>query len=275
MRGALASYPFVRQDRRAATESQSALTAPRLAIPSGKAYKLALFPRSPLFPPGAMILSCTACGTRYLIDPILLGPEGRAVRCAKCGHQWTQTPPEDLPRQVELPPLESDFRAIPGAARPPGTNLPALANQRRPRSGIIAWTVLLLIVGGLAAGLVLARHDIVAAWPPAAKLYELAGFAGEEVGSGLELRNVSSANRSEEGVPILAIEGEVANISAASRDVPTMRAIVKEGDKDVQSWTFKAAQTRLLPGESASFVTSLRNPPTGATGLTITFTADK
>ena len=222
-----------------------------------------------------MILSCTACGTRYLIDPVLLGPDGRVVRCAKCGHQWTQTPPEDLPRQVELPPLESDFRAIPGAARPPGTNLPALQSQQRPRSGVIAWAVLLLILGGLVGGAVLARHDIVAAWPPAGKLYELIGFAHDEIGIGFELRKVSSASRSEDGTPIFAIEGEVANISNAARDVPTMRAIVKADDKEVQSWTFKAAQSRLLPGESASFVTSLRNPPPGATGLTITFTADK
>ncbi|MFN4282929.1 MAG: MJ0042-type zinc finger domain-containing protein [Alphaproteobacteria bacterium] len=222
-----------------------------------------------------MILSCTACGTRYLIDPALLGPDGRVVRCAKCGHQWTQTPPEDLPRQVELPPLESDFRAIPGAARPPGTNLPALQSQPKRRGGVIAWMVLILIVAGLAAGVVLGRHEIVAAWPPAAKLYELAGFAGEELGNGLELRNVASASRSEDGVAVLAIEGEVANISSAARDVPTMRAIIKDGDREVRSWTFKAAQARLLPGESASFVTSLRDPPANATGLTITFTADK
>ena len=222
-----------------------------------------------------MILSCTACGTRYLIDPALLGPEGRVVRCAKCGHQWTQTPPEDLPRQVALPPLESDFRAIPGAARPPGTNLPALPPSPKPRSGVIAWAVLILIVAGLGGGVVLARHDIVAAWPPAAKLYELAGFPGEEIGSGLELRNVASASRSEDGVAVLAIEGEVANVSSAARDVPTMRAIVKDGEREVRSWTFKAAQARLLPGESASFVTSLRDPPANATGLTITFTADK
>jgi predicted Zn finger-like uncharacterized protein len=220
------------------------------------------FSRVPrFFPPGAMILSCTACGTRYLIDPVLLGPEGRVVRCAKCGHQWTQTPPEDLPRQVELPPLESDFRTIPGAARPPGTNLPAFPPQRRPRSGVIAWAVLLLIVGGVIGGGLLARDAVVAAWPPAAKLYELIGFAYEEAGSGLELRNVSSASRSE--------------VSSAARDVPSMRVIVKEGDKDGQNWTFKAAQSRLLPGETASFVTSVRNPSPNATGLTITFTTDK
>ena len=57
----------------------------------------------------------------------------------------------------------------------------------------------------------------------------LAGL--DEIGIGLELRKVSSASRSEDGTPIFAIEGEVANISNAARDVPTMRAIVKAGGK--------------------------------------------
>ncbi|HEY4134934.1 MAG TPA: zinc-ribbon domain-containing protein [Alphaproteobacteria bacterium] len=221
-----------------------------------------------------MILSCSACSTRYLIDPALLGPEGRVVRCAKCGHQWTQLPPEDLPRQVELPPLESEFKTIPGIARP-GTNLPALATPRRSRTGVIAWAVLVLVVGGVIGGGILARNEISQAWPPAARLYGLIGLPTEDVGAGLELRNVSSARRNEDGTAVLGIEGEVTNVSSAVREVPTMRAILKEGEAEVQNWTFKAAQSRLLPGESASFVTSVRNPSPQATGLTITFTAEK
>ncbi|MCH7542502.1 MAG: zinc-ribbon domain-containing protein [Proteobacteria bacterium] len=45
-----------------------------------------------------MILSCSACSTRFLVDPALLSPEGRMVRCAKCGHRWKQTPSDDWPR---------------------------------------------------------------------------------------------------------------------------------------------------------------------------------
>ena len=135
--------------------------------------------------------------------------------------------------------------------------------------------ILLLIVGGLVGGGILARHAIVVAWPPAAKLYELMGFANEEIGSGLDLRNFSSMSRREDGVPVLEIEGEVANVSSAVRVVPTMRVIVKEGDKDGQNWTFKAVQSRLLPGETSSFVTNVRNPSPNATGLTITFTTEK
>jgi predicted Zn finger-like uncharacterized protein len=270
LRWVLACGGNVRQNPGMRRLSGPACLPPRGGKPINSRFSAFL----PLFSRQAMILSCSACSTRYLIDPVLLGPEGRVVRCAKCGHQWTQLPPEDLPRQVELPPLESEFKAIPGIARP-GTNLPALATKRRPRTGLIAWILLLLFVGTLALFGYFARNTIIETWPPAAKLYELMGLPTEAVGAGLELRNVSSARRNEDGTAVLGIEGEVTNVSSAVREVPTMRAILKEGDNEVQNWTFKAAQSRLLPGESASFVTNVRNPSPQATGLTITFTAEK
>jgi predicted Zn finger-like uncharacterized protein len=35
-----------------------------------------------------MIVSCPACQTQFNVDPALLGPGGRKVRCAKCAHVW-------------------------------------------------------------------------------------------------------------------------------------------------------------------------------------------
>jgi predicted Zn finger-like uncharacterized protein len=35
-----------------------------------------------------MIVSCPACQTQFNVDPALLGPDGRKVRCAKCAHVW-------------------------------------------------------------------------------------------------------------------------------------------------------------------------------------------
>ena len=45
-----------------------------------------------------MIIACPSCDARYVLDPAKIGPIGRRVKCAKCGHTWSQTapPPKDL-----------------------------------------------------------------------------------------------------------------------------------------------------------------------------------
>src|ERR1700761_3483449 len=40
-----------------------------------------------------MILTCPACATRYQADEAKFPPQGRQVRCAKCGHVWHQPGP--------------------------------------------------------------------------------------------------------------------------------------------------------------------------------------
>lgn len=49
-----------------------------------------------------MIISCPACGTRYVVPETAIGGEGRTVRCAKCKHSWFQEPkPLDLTQQAD------------------------------------------------------------------------------------------------------------------------------------------------------------------------------
>ncbi len=39
-----------------------------------------------------MILTCPACGTKYVVKDGAIPPQGRQVRCASCKHSWHQDP---------------------------------------------------------------------------------------------------------------------------------------------------------------------------------------
>ncbi len=54
-----------------------------------------------------MILNCPSCSTRYLVAEGAIGPHGRRVRCANCGHLWEQSAEEGLDAELFGP--EPDF----------------------------------------------------------------------------------------------------------------------------------------------------------------------
>ena len=39
-----------------------------------------------------MLLTCSSCNSRYLVNSADLKPNGRTVRCATCGNEWLQKP---------------------------------------------------------------------------------------------------------------------------------------------------------------------------------------
>lgn len=237
-----------------------------------------------------MILSCPACSTRYLIDPALIGPDGREVRCAKCGHQWIEKlPPEPPPPE---PVAEPEIETVPEQARAPEpeqesqsasdaeeetlevtyeTNLPVVTPPKARRTSPVAWALLVLLIGVFVGGVV-ARQEVVALWPATARLYDRLGLGAPAYDTVLAVRNAASTLQEEDGKPVLVLRGEVVNISSVVQNVPNLRTSLRENGREVQGWTFQAAQSRLLPGEAASFVTRFKDPAPGATELTITFT---
>jgi predicted Zn finger-like uncharacterized protein len=116
-----------------------------------------------------MIVTCSSCSTRYLVDPSQLGSGGRTVRCAKCSHSWLQMPPPDMPQAIEPTPPPSFISG----------NLPVLARPRRRRMPALTWVGLGLAVAVVVGAVVQGREAITAQWPYAERLYRAAGFADE------------------------------------------------------------------------------------------------
>jgi predicted Zn finger-like uncharacterized protein len=223
-----------------------------------------------------MILTCPECSTRYLVDPRNLGATGRLVRCASCAHTWHQTPPEDAPHRVYVPPLE----LAPAAAaesdaglRPGGrVQLPALPTPRRGSSAVgwLAYALLMVVV--IAAGAYLTRAQLVSRWPDLARYYETLGLAVEiSPASSFDFHNVTTTRDTENGLPALIIQGEVVNVSKLAKQVPKLKVtLLDNGKHELQSWSFTVSDDRMLPGASVVFRTSIARHNEEATMALVT-----
>lgn len=209
-----------------------------------------------------MILSCPACSTRYLLEPAALGPRGRQVRCAKCGHSWQQMPPADMPREVDVSLPAPGALALPdsastGSGGRRGLGLPLL--------------IVVLVALGLAGGYFF-RARIVAEWPQTAGVYELIGLPVRAMGAGLELTNVAYVRRQANGGTVIDVQGEVSNRTDRNIVLPPLRiALSDDQDKQLFNWTFALDRSTIAPGETIVFKTEGKDPPPEATKLQVTF----
>ncbi len=217
-----------------------------------------------------MIVTCPVCSTRYLVDPRALGSAGRLVRCASCSHTWQQAPPADAPRRVDLVAPQPEL-ASPAGGR---VQLPALSRpQRRSSALLMPLLALLVLIGATAAGLWLARDQLVSYWPGAATYYAMLGAPVAAMqGSGLGFDKVTKRYDTENGLLTLVIEGEVVNLSRVAREVPKLRVVLQDISKhELQSWSFAVTEEPLLPGGTLPFRTTIAQPNAEATGFVVTF----
>ena len=76
----------------------------------------------------------------------------------------------------------------------------------------------------------------------------------------------------ENGLPVLAVKGEVLNISGETRRVPRLRVGLRdEKQQELYHWTFALTESELKADGKASFTTRLSSPPPAARGLEVRF----
>lgn len=145
------------------------------------------------------------------------------------------------------------------------------ASMRRGRALVAAgWVLLALFVTSTIGAGYSWRHEIAAWWPATTKVY---AAVGEEINlRGLEFRNVAYERQTEEGLPVLAITGEVVNITEKRVALPRLRVGLRdENQNELYHWTFALDETALPPNEAASFITRLSSPPPESRDIEIRF----
>ncbi len=78
----------------------------------------------------ATLIICPACDTRYETKAVF-PPEGRKVRCSKCGHVWQALPvtaPPPLAQPVQMPPPPQPAQAAKPPQAPPPPKPAAAVN---------------------------------------------------------------------------------------------------------------------------------------------------
>ena len=225
-----------------------------------------------------MIISCQACSTRYLIEPAALGPKGRLVRCAKCGHSWQQKPPADMPLQIDAD------GPLPGLVSLPPVPPP---RRRWSRGLALPLLVILLLVAGIGAGYVF-RERIVQRWPQSGQIYEAIGLPGHagsggesalaqeqmKQAEGLELDNINYTRQQDGADTVLQVQGEIFNPTQAEVTLPHLKVSLRDDSgKALFTWTFDIDRPTIHPGEIIPFKSETRNPPAAATKLGVNFSA--
>ncbi|MGB7206555.1 MAG: hypothetical protein WBD37_13880 [Anderseniella sp.] len=229
-----------------------------------------------------MIVSCPSCATEYDLPS---GPscDATVMRCGTCGHGWIESHATDVSDIVPVnaaapgidPEAEAEARVIAEArkiARAAQLAQHKIKSARARRaSQLRGWA-------GLAAGICLVLGSVVAiperivhAAPAAAKLYSLAGKTINVYG--LAIADVKQQYMIVNDQPVLALRGQLANITEEDRRVPPLRFILKDANgNQLHAWTLNVlGKGNIGAGAISPFVTRLAAPPEGVESVEIRF----
>ena len=242
-----------------------------------------------------MIISCSQCETSYEVDSAYFEPDGRKVKCSSCGIVWFQEyiRSEDVESlessqtesasteetgiyenvdEVQDEDTEEDIKSE--AQRLVATAQEIITGRRQYKkqitSALAGWGVLAATIAVVAGLSVFYRYSIVKSLPGTARLYAQLGMPVNV--RGMSFANVVYRRDFENGLPILAIKGEVVNLTDEKKPLPRVRfGLLDATDQELYYWTVKVDKKPIGAKARVKFATRLASPPAAAQGLIVRF----
>ena len=164
--------------------------------------------------------------------------------------------------------VEANPKALLDAARAAQKQFHDLRHARRHRAA--AWAGLAALTLAPILAVVMFPEQVVAAIPASIRVYDL---LGKDVNVyGLEIRQVDLQYLVVDGRKVIAVKGDLVNVSSSVRKIPWLRFGLRSKDNaEVYHWTLNTETRPLGPGESTGFITRLASPPETARDLQIRF----
>jgi predicted Zn finger-like uncharacterized protein len=256
-----------------------------------------------------MRIECPSCAAGFEVSPAALEPNGRTVRCAACKSTWFAEAPSlvmaDGTEEISVPApiVNADDRADHEALNAVGKKAPAEESAvviiekspsvvpveeetpppmpkrktvaqfspaaRKPKRQFPLGLVAILLVCIFSFGIA-SRQSMVRAAPELATLYAAIGFPVNL--RGLEFQNIRTRQEIQDGITVLAIEGEVENIVSRAVELPRVRlSVLGDNGVEIYSWTALLPRSILYPHERVSFKSRLASPPAAGKEIMVRF----
>lgn len=185
-------------------------------------------------------------------------------------------PPLDEPPSFDAADDDPDAALARRRERLAQAGLQRAPTQTRKRSyAWVGWLLLLGVIGAVIGGGYEKRAELIAFYPPLAKLYEQLGIpvdAAEWLG--LELHNLKSATVLDGGQTKIAITGEVLNVGGGERELPALRVAMRGANgQELAAYTLALEQPRIGAEEKLTFDIKLPAPREEVTDLEVAFAA--
>jgi predicted Zn finger-like uncharacterized protein len=247
-----------------------------------------------------MILTCPECASRYFVDDSKVGPDGRVVRCASCGHRWTARKDEDAeepldlfdepakassdpePERVEAPEPVAEVEEPPVSALP-GEELPKVFRaradaERRLRAATttgVIWAGMAAAMAVVVVAALIFRIDVVRIMPGSAGAYAAVGLPVNTVGLVIDRDSIKAQPSMQEGHAAVTITGSIRNITEHEVIAPPLRVeLLSKENKRVAGQLAAAADAKIPPGEVRHFSITFLDPPRTAKDLQIAFATE-